>query len=161
MTTSIAPTPANEPNPVDITIEVTKFQDVLARGTSDGGRDTSYAMTMPQKDPRAHIQDENIYIKRPGAPLRFSVTSADVSKERYFPVGIAFVRDGACSGGDEQRLGLLNFLEKNTRTEGRKLLITDSYNEQVKCRYKFSVVIQRGSDGAIGIIDPGIIHEDD
>ena len=28
-------------------------------------------------------------------------------------------------------------------------------------RYKFSLFIQRGSDGAIGVIDPGIIHTGD
>jgi hypothetical protein len=41
-------------------------------------------------------------------------------------------------------------------------VIVDSYRDTAPhVRYKFSVVVQRGADGRIGIIDPGIVHEDE
>jgi hypothetical protein len=57
-------------------------------------------------------------------------------------------------------LGFLNFPQSETRFDGRGLSITDTYKDaSLYVRFKFSIVIQRGSDGKIGIIDPGIIHK--
>ncbi len=143
-----------------MTIAVTKFRGVLADATTRGGRGTAYVLKVASDDPRVMIKGDDIYVRRPGGTLRFTIASSD--RQRYYPVGVAFVREGARSSSDEQRLGFLNFPEELTRMAGRTFLITDTYKDDVPClRYKFSVMIQRGSDGKIGIIDPGIVHEND
>ncbi len=168
MKTPVAKIPAKKRHTIDVTIAVTKFKDVLAsdalRGASDGrgGRGTDYIMTLPKNDPLAEIRGNDIYIKPPGAILRFTITSARRGKTRYFPVGITYVREGDRNTSDEQRLGLLNFPQSEIYMRRQTLMITDSYKDKTKCvRYKFSVIVQRGSDGKIGIIDPGIVHEFD
>jgi hypothetical protein len=159
MKTTIETTSSMIVKPVEVTIAVTKFKDVLADAQRDGCG-TMYTMKLGRKDPRAEIRGDDIYIQRPGAPIRFTIASARADRKRYYPVGIAFVREGGRNSGDEQRLGLLNFPQSQTRMARHTLLITDSYKDDAQyVRYKFSVIIQRGSDGKIGIIDPGIVHE--
>ena len=144
-----------------MTIAVTKFKDVLATDSA-GSRGTEYTMKLAKSDPRAAIKGDDIYVKRPGAMLRFTIASSGADAERYFPVGVAFVREGDDNASDEHRLGHLNFPQMHTRLDGCTLLVNDSYREEArKVRHKFSLVIQCGSDGKIGVIDPGIIHEND
>ncbi len=152
---------AGDSNPVEVVITVTQFNDVFAGGGPDGAG-TGYAMQLRKPDPRAEIKDDDIYVKRPGAVLRFTIASAETDRNRYYPVGIAFVREGNDSTSDEHRLGILNFPPLHMRVDGRTLLISDRYHAETRrVRHKFSVLIQRGSDGKIGVIDPGIIHEND
>jgi len=151
---------ASNQQPVEIVIAVTRFKDVLA-GEAGGGA-TGYSLKLRRPDPRAAIRGNAIYIKRPGATLRFTFAAAAGGRARYFPAGITFVRTGDRNVSDAQRLGLLNFPQKLTRPEGSALVIVDTYQDKARCvRYKFSVLIQRGADGRIGIIDPDIIHEND
>lgn len=160
MKTPIAKIPARKRNPIDVVIAVTKFKDVLASDTPRGGRGTEYIMKLASKDPRVEIKGNAIYVKPPGAVLRFTIISARGQKTRYFPVGITFVREGDRNSSDEQRLGLLNFPQSDIHMERQRLVITDSYKDKAKCvRYKFSVIVQRGSDGKVGIIDPDIVHD--
>jgi hypothetical protein len=150
--------------PAEVLISVTKFRDVLGAtaAASRSGRQTDYRMRMKNEHPHVCVEGDRVCVMRPGAPIRFTVDAADGEQEKYFPVGITFVRGDSGGEGDEQRLGLLNFLQKNTHAKGRSLSIVDSYQDSAKgTRYKFSVIVQRGSDGKIGIIDPDIIHEDD
>ena len=142
-----------------MTIAVTKFKDVLADRAAGG---TEYVMELAKPDARAAIKGDDIYVKRPGALLRFTIASAGADKKQYFPVGVAFVREGDDNTSDEHRLGHLNFPQAHTRLDGRTVVVNDSYKAEARrVRHKFSVVIQRGSDGRIGVIDPGIIHEND
>ncbi len=152
---------ARELGPVEVTITVTKFRPVLAVQGEGGGRPSDYVMKLARRDPRAVIKGDDLYIRRPGAAIRFTIAAAAGDKERYFPVGIAFVREAADNASDEQRLGLQNFPQRLIRFDGRSAVIVDRYRDrEAYVRYKFSVVVQRGSDGKLGIIDPGIIHED-
>jgi len=144
---------------VEVTITVTKFRDVLGKEPARGGRNTEYTMELRRADPRAYIKGEDLYVKRPGAPIRFTLASGSGDKASYYCAGITFVREGDRNESDRQRLGFLNFPQRATRAEGRTLTILDSYRDRTKVRYKFSVILQRGSDGKIGIIDPGIVHE--
>lgn len=146
--------------PVEITVTVTKFRDVLAADGERGGRETEYAIKLRRRDPRAYLKGDDIYILRPGTTLRFTIASADTAKETFYPAGITFVREGERTDSDRLRLGLLNFPQTLTRVEGRTVSITDSYRDKARrVRYKFSLLVQRGSDGKMGIIDPGIVHE--
>lgn len=146
--------------PAEVRMTVTRFKDVLATASSGTARGTGYAMKLIAKHPSVAILGDVIYVKSPGAGLRFTLAAAPGDRENYYPIGIAFVRAGKGNTSDEQRLGLLNFAQRDTRPEGRSLAITYRYLDDPRdVRYKFSVVIQRGSDGRIGIIDPAIEHD--
>ena len=160
MKTRIEKAPTRTAKPIEVTIMVRKFKDVLATEPSRGDRGTEYVMKLGRKDPRAVIKGDDIYVKRPGAMIRFTITSSAADKQRYYPIGIGFVREGDRNSSDEQRLGLLNFPQSLTRPDRRTIVIADTFRDEARhVRYKFSVIIQRGSDGKIGIIDPGIVHD--
>jgi hypothetical protein len=160
MKTSIVDAPPPTEKPVDVRITVTKFKEVLARDKSKE-RGTEFTMRLGRKHPLAEVKDDNLFIRPPGTVIRFTIGSSAGDTENYYPVGITFLREDEKNSGDRQRLGFINFPQSKTRMEGRSLSITDSYRDSPSryVRYKFSVVIQRGSDGKIGIIDPGLIHK--
>ena len=161
MKTRVAVASARELGPVEVIITVAKFRGVLAAAGERGGRPSDYAMRLARRDPRATIKGDDLYIRRPGAAIRFTIAASAGAKARYFPVGIAFVREATDNASDEQRLGLQNFPQRLIRFDGLAAVIVDRYRDREKfVRYKFSVVVQRGADGTLGIIDPGIIHED-
>lgn len=146
--------------PINVVVTVTRFVDILAPGP--GARDTAYTMKLPRKDPRALIRGDNIVVNPPGGVIRFKLVAPAGSGERYFPAGITFLREGQRSANDRQRLGLLNFRQAATRAADQTITITDGYVDgRKRVRYKFSLLVQRGSDGRIGIIDPGIEHDGD
>jgi hypothetical protein len=147
--------------PIEIVLVVLKFNDVLENDTP-GEAGSEYQMKLRRPDPRTRIEGTDLIVRRPGGLIRFTVVSAAGDRERYYPVGITFLREGARSASDAQRLGFLNFPQTRTESDGSSLLIADTYRDPAKrIRYKFSVVIQRGSDGTVGIIDPGIVHDGD
>ena len=147
-------------SPVDVELSVTGFKDVFTDESRQNGG-TAYTMKLKRKHPRAKIIGDDIYVRRPGATLRFTVESSNGDKETYYPVGIAFVREGD-HPSDELRLGMGSFPKLRTRTDGQTLTIVHRCGTETgRVRHKFSVVIQRGSDGRIGIIDPGITSDDD
>ncbi len=142
---------------VQVILTVTKFNNVLR-----AGRPTSFVMKLAQAHPLATIEGDTLFIKKPGSPIRFTLTTGDGTRERYYPIGITFVRANSKRANDALRLGFLNFPERDTHTDEKMLLIDDVYQDtQWPVKYKFSVIVQRGSDGAIGIIDPDIVHEDE
>lgn len=142
---------------VQVNLTVTRFNNVLR-----AGRPTSFVMRLAQSHPLASIEGDTLYIKKPGSPIRFTLKTGDGTRERYYPIGITFVRANSKKASDDLRLGFINFPERDTRTDEKMLLIDDVYKDATyPVKYKFSVVVQRGSDGAIGIIDPDIVHEDE
>jgi hypothetical protein len=152
---------ASKMGPVEVTIAVKKFKDVLATSAARGGG-TGYAMKLRKGHPLAVIKGNDIHVKGPGATLRFTIASSGGDKNQYYPIGIAFVREGDASSSHAQRLGHLNFPKNQTVIDGRTLLVTDTFKDDARnTRHEFSVVIQRGADGKIGIIDPGIVHENE
>jgi len=155
-----APTAARTSTPAEITITVNQFKDVLSPEAGDPG--TRCGMHMKRRHRHVTVKDNTILVWKPGATIRFTIVPAPGDKEKYYPAGITYVREGATSTSDRQRLGLLNFPQGRTRVDGQTLTFTDSYRDKAKkIRYKFSVLIQRGSDGKIGLIDPDIVHEDE
>ena len=142
---------------VQVILTVTRFNNVLR-----AGRPTSFVMKLARSHPLAMIDGDTLYIKKPGTPIRFTLTTGDGTRERYYPLGISFVRANAKKASDALRLGFINFPERDTHTDEQMLLIDDVYKDAAyPVNYKFSVMVQRGSDGAIGIIDPEIVHEDE
>jgi len=147
--------------PIEVELVVTKFNDVLA-GCANGAAGTGYVMKLRRATTRARIVGNDLFVRKPGGLILFSIASMPGDAERYYAAGVTFVREGVPSGSDAERLGLINFPQARTRPDGRSVFIFDSYRDPLKrIRFKFSVVIQRGSDGAVGIIDPGIEHDGD
>lgn len=153
--------------PAEVGLQVTAFKDVLAdskrrslvKDALSDCRGTKASMTLREAHPLVRIDDKEpnaLRIKSPGATLRFTV-----SPGAYYPVGVSFLLlAGVAKPDDEERLGLLNFDPSQIRRLGHVLYVTDIFkDEEPYNRYKFSVMVQRASDGAIGIIDPDIIHE--
>jgi hypothetical protein len=152
-------TSAATAQPVDVVLTVTRFKPVLATKSSRGGNGTEFTMKLARRDPRAFVKGDELYVNRPGAPVRFTLASVRGDSQRYYPLGIAFVRLGEKSALDEERLGFVNFPQSATRAQEQALTIVDTYHDAAPgVRYKFSVFVQRGGDGALGIIDPEIIH---
>jgi hypothetical protein len=144
-------------DPIEVILSVTKFNDVLR-----AGRVTSFVMRLGRRHPLATIEGATIFVRKPGAPILFKLTTGDGTRERYYPIGITFVRANSKKATDALRLGFINFPERDTHTDEKEMLISDVYKDvEWPVLYKFSVVVQRGSDGKIGIIDPDIVHEDE
>jgi hypothetical protein len=155
-----------------VTLKVIEFRDVLApdplakidkhskKSALPWDRCTPHKMSMPKKHPQVKIdpkKPDTLLIKPKGATILFTITPDD-----YYPVGITFIMGkGEPTASDQKRLGFLNFDQRQYRANELRhsLQITDCYKDRRHDdRYKFSVIIQRVKDGAIGIIDPDIVH---
>lgn len=153
--------------PAVIKLTVSKFVDVLRSEESENKRNTDYEMTVDPAQPRVAKgvgpkgKLSALRVKGGGATFCFQIRSKD-RKHQYFPLGIAFRRrnNRGPDNDKEDILGRRNFSFASMHLFGRSLFITDSFKDCGQGdRYKFSVIIQRQHDGAIGIIDPDIIHE--
>jgi hypothetical protein len=147
-----------------VTLTVTKFEDV--ERTPAPNRGTGHRMKLEmQNHPRVKqdAEDKPLRVKGGDARLRFTIVSADPDSPPgtiFYPVGIAFRQHGA-AGGPLDPVGRGTFWGRRPAFDGRSLTVHDDFREVGdQRRFKFSLVIQRSTDGAIGIIDPGIEHED-
>jgi hypothetical protein len=156
-----------------VVFTVNTFRDLLGPGARRAVL-CDFALAMPAPDParcylylapRASVP--SIRVRCPGAELRFRVVGADDTP--YLAVGVTFTlvadrsspvavpcetREGRPVGTPFGRLALLD----------RELFFTDSLSKvaaspQTFTPYKFSILIQRVSDGALGLIDPEVENE--
>lgn len=143
-------------SPAEVVITVTEFRPVLSPELR-GARDTGYTMKMKRPHPRVSLKDDTLFVDAPGAAIRLTIASSPKDKVNYYPAGITFVREANRSGSDALLLGQKEFLQRKIIIDGQTLTFTNRFKKSKdSVRYKFSVIIQRGVDGAIGIIDPGI-----
>lgn len=161
----------NALKPAEVALEVIEFRDVLA---TDGPvakrrsllenalrhpRGSTARMTVSRPHPRVRIdskEPDTLKVKAPGATIRFTIAPG-----QYYAIGIAFwLRAGVANPGVNARLGLMDIEPCTIHRFGHVLYVTDTFkNRKPFAKYKFSVVIQRASDGALGIVDPGIEHD--
>jgi hypothetical protein len=102
--------------------------------------------------------DPTIFVSLGGAvSFEVTVTAAGGAIDLYYPIGIAF------AAGNKARIKKRdvdvhdNFAQ--TYVDGTSLFFTDYYLPTTyEASFKFSVIIQRASDGKVGVIDPGIVH---
>jgi hypothetical protein len=145
--------------PAEVVITVTEFRPVLSPEL-DGVRDTDYTMRLKRPHRRVSLKDDTILVKSPGAVIRLTITSPAKDKTKYYPAGITFVREDSDGLSEAERLGRPDLLQRRIVIDGQTLTFTDRFKKgKENIRYKFSVILQRGSDGAIGIIDPGIEND--
>ena len=150
-----------------VKLTVSKFVDVLSSEAPHNERNTECVMDVDTGQPRVakalvpQGKPQTLKVKGGGATFCFQIRSKD-RKHQYFPLGIAFRRriNRGYDNDKDDILGRRNFSFASMHLFGRSLYITDSFKDCGSSdRYKFSVIIQRQHDGAIGIIDPGIEHE--
>jgi hypothetical protein len=147
--------------PAEVVITVTEFRPVLSpkvRGT----RDTTYTMRLKRPHRHVSLVDDTICVDSPGATIRLTIASAAGDKIRYYPAGITFVREASKGLSEELLLGRPDLLQRRIVINGQTLTFTDRFRRgKDNVQYKFSVIIQRGLDGAIGIIDPRLKNRDE
>lgn len=143
-------------SPAEVIITVTEFRPVLSSKIR-GARDTAYTMRLKKAHRHVSLKDDTICVEAPGATIRLTIASAAGDKVTYYPAGITFVReDGKCLGED-LLLGRTHLPQRRIVIDGQALTFTNRFKKgKDTVEYKFSVIIQRGADGAVGIIDPGI-----
>jgi hypothetical protein len=151
----------------NVTLTVSKFVDVLTSEEPHGKRNTECEMKAepnhPQvtMDPGSKGTTPTLKVKGGSTTVCFQIKSKN-PRNKYFPLGIAFRRRTNRGSNDSRDdiLGRKDFSFGSMHLFGRSLYITDHFkNCGPGRRYKFSVIIQRQHDGAIGIIDPDIVHE--
>jgi len=85
--------------------------------------------------------------------LEISVVSSETC-ETYTPVAVVFEQQGAAS----DPAGARNFAV--APAAGGTLLVTDRFvTAGAEGRFEFFVIVRRDSDGALGVIDPGIENQ--
>ena len=152
---------ALKPAEVILTVNPSKFRNIFRVKGSGKSRNTVAKMKMTIKHhPRVQIYPkfpDSLVIRPKGATIRFTIQP----RNQYSPIGIAFNKiKGRPHRKQRDRIGSLNFQTSQMPRDRHTLLITDSFKDKEQDdHYKFSVIIQRMKDGAIGIIDPDIIHE--
>lgn len=144
-----------QPDP-EIILEVENYPEILAAG---GPPNVPHSMRMKNKHSKVSVDDdgETLLVKRPGAKLHF-----EISPPEYFPIGISFkLISGIDNPSPHQRLGLHNFTYFKPEPKTHVLIIKDDFRDDDANDdyYKFSIIIQRGSDGELGVIDPGFRHQ--
>jgi hypothetical protein len=144
--------------PVEVIVAVTRFREALSTKSRQGGK-TEVVMKLASTDPRAFVKGDVLIIRCPNTSVRFALRGTGASRDRYYPLGISFLRENDPEGSDDYRLGFQTFPQAETQPDGTTITILDTYKESAAgARFKFSLFIQRGSDGALGIIDPSIEH---
>ncbi|MFT3830881.1 MAG: hypothetical protein QM691_14355 [Opitutaceae bacterium] len=146
-------------SPAEVVITVTEFRPVLSPELR-GARDTGYTMKLKGRHPRVSLKDDTLVVKAPGAVIRLTIAAAAGDKTKYYPAGITFVREDSEKLSEALRLGRPDLLQRKIVIDGQTLTFTDRFKKGTEnTLYKFSVILQRGTDGAIGIIDPGIEND--
>jgi hypothetical protein len=161
------------PPPFEVVFTVNSFRNLLVSGARQS-HVTGVTITMPAPNPaRCYLYPgsgggaPSIRVLRPGAALRFRVVGSD--DEPYLAVGVTFTSLAnrkspfavACETGSGRPVGTPF---GNLELVNRELFFADSLpgaaaSPQTFTAYKFSVLIQRVSDGALGLIDPEVENE--
>jgi hypothetical protein len=116
------------------------------------------------KHDRVKLKGKNFVVEGFG-PVTFRFRIEDKKAQTvYYPVGISFKRRETGGEKDVMDACARRFFSNNTiHIFGTDMYFTYDYRnyEGQTYNYDFFVVIQRDSDGLMGIIDPGIGHDND
>ena len=155
-----------------VILTVVNFKEVLH--THKGIPNTPARMKMSPANALVRVENPKIVNSRliinskdGGGPvlIRFSIEDIAGKRDAYYPIGIAFVRKGKRESRIYTRTDIAarkTFLASQMHLlgGGRDLYVTDNYRYWNKhAKYEFYVIIQSAHNGKVGVIDPGIIHE--
>ena len=142
--------------PAEVTFSVVKFRPVTV--ANQGTQYTDATMTLAPHPLVSVTGSEADATLHPTAPVDFEIKIVSFdSKETYIPLGIVFEQKAPSTGAKTDPRGNINFAP--ACLNGSTLLVHDHFvRKGPEYNYEFFVVIQRGSDGAIGLIDPAIVH---
>lgn len=139
---------ASSTSPAQVALVVTDFHSV-----DDPGSAYTDATTVLATHPNVTLASKDglptLTVNRP-ATIEVSVTTDDPD-ECYTPVAIMFEQLDAKSDPN----GTVNFTV--SATDHHTFLIADKFLKTgAEGRYEFYVLVRRVSDGALGVIDPGV-----
>ena len=138
-----------------VTFTVKQFRSL----TSPADHGYIDALTALAPHPAVTLADENglptIHVKR-AVNIEISVDSADGS-ESYTPLGVYFEQRTDGPNGKNDPDGKINFAQ--WRSNNGTVVMRSKFIQTG--RYEFFVIVQRGSDHSIGIIDPQITVDAD
>jgi len=144
--------------PAEIEIEVTAFKNIFTTKAIGKARSSGHKMKMKKKHSLVYVKADEVHVMG-ATKLTFTLKPAN-----FVPIGIAFkLLHGITNPDAFEYLGLLNFEKLVLDPDNNSLTIMDNYLDKDGKKddtYEFSIVAQNTDDsGAIGIIDPPIIHE--
>ncbi len=154
------------PGIVEVILTVTDFREVLqTRGVERG---TFHTVTISKGKDVVSVEEgadmPKLKIKKDSGPVTFRFKIVDAKTDDvYQPLGIAFKEERSAKSPSTNKTNMIgenNFPLDRMHIYGNNLYITDLYLPEARdLKYKFSVIFQRERDAKIGIIDPGIEHE--
>jgi hypothetical protein len=156
-----------------VTLTVTKFNAVIPSGeparvfTQTTNHLVDIDMTLVEHDRVKLVEGPGPkrFLVNGYGPVTFRFRIEDAKNETiYYPVGVAFQRRKAGLGNNVFDACARRTFSSNTiHMFGSDLYFTYDYKDfgQTTQNYEFFVIIQRDKDGLIGIIDPGIGHENE
>lgn len=158
---AVAPAQAARPEarnaPAQVTFTVVNFRTVTEAQPSTQFTDATMALAEhPLVALTGTPADGTLVLSGP-VDLEIRIVSED-GKETYKPVGITFAQKAKIAGERADRHGRRNFSAAVLK-ESSLVVRGHFLDRNPEANWEFSVIIQRGSDGAIGIIDPGIEND--
>lgn len=156
ITAGVAPALAQAAETAQVTMTVTQFRPLTSLA------ENRYVDATTSLSPHSTVR----LVDREGMPtfickeavnLEITVASADPN-EVYVPLAVTFQQQGDFTGEKRDRSGALNF-ERLTAPNGKLMFRNKALLRSPEGHYEFFVLIQRLSDGALGIIDPAIIND--
>lgn len=139
-----------------VTLTVTQFRSLTS---PDGNRyvDATTALAPHARVTLVSRDSVPTLVCKGAVDIEIAVASADPS-ETYIPQAVTFQQYGDIVGEKRDRSGAINF-ERLTASAGKLLFRNQAIRRGVDGHYEFFVLVQRVSDGAIGLIDPDIQTE--
>ena len=143
--------------PAQVTFTVVNFRTVTEAQASTQFTDATMQLAEhPLVTLTGTPADGTLVLSGP-VDLEIRIVSED-GKETYKPVGIVFEQKAKVAGERADRHGRRNFSAAVLK-ESSLVVRGHFLDRNPEASWEFSVIIQRGSDGAIGIIDPGIEND--
>lgn len=143
--------------PAQVTFTVIKFRLATVANKKTQYTDATVALAAHPLVAITGAATDATFHLRGAVDLEIRVESAD-AQETYTPLGIVFQQRAVSNSVRSDPLGRNNF--SPAYLNGSSLLVHAHHvGIGPAYHYEFFVLIQRVSDGAIGIIDPGVVNE--
>lgn len=157
---AVAPAQAARPEarnaPAQVTFTVVNFRTVTEANPTTQFTDATMQVASHPLVTMSGTPADGTLVLSGAVDLEIRIVSED-GKETYKPVGIVFEQNAKASPKRSDRHGRNNFSAAVLK-ESSLVVRSHFLDRSPEAHWEFSVIIQRGTDGAIGIIDPGILH---